>query len=67
MKTPCAGKKPVNTPENKTISIGISSFGRFLIVAHMDRGERTRVIGARELTRMERKDYENEIQSRNRL
>ena len=52
--------------EDRYITIGISSSGRFLIVAHMDQGDRTRIISARELTRKERKEYEKEIQSRNR-
>lgn len=52
--------------EDRYITIGISSSGRFLIVAHMDRGDRTRIISARELTRKERKEYEKEIQRRNR-
>ena len=46
--------------------IGSSGTGRFLIVAHTDRGDRTRIISARELTRKERKAYEKEIQRRNR-
>ena len=52
--------------EDRYITIGISSSGRFLIVAHLDRRDRTRIISARELTRKERKEYEKEIQSRNR-
>lgn len=35
------------------------------MVAHTHRGDRIRIISARELTRMERKAYEGEIQRRN--
>jgi uncharacterized DUF497 family protein len=52
--------------EDRYLTIGISSSGRFLIVAHMDRGENTRIISARELTRKERIEYEKEIKRRNR-
>jgi len=52
--------------EDRYITIGTSGAGRFLIVAHTDRGDRTRIISARELTRKERKAYEKEIQRRNR-
>jgi uncharacterized DUF497 family protein len=36
---------------------------RLLIVAHVDREERIRIISARELTRTERKGYEEEIKN----
>ena len=49
-----------------SITIGVSTSGRFLMVAHMDRDDRTRIISSRELTRKERKEYEKEIQRRNR-
>ena len=52
--------------EDRLITIGTSGAGRFLMVAHTDRGDRTRIISARELTRKERKAYEKEIQRRNR-
>ncbi len=52
--------------EDRCITIGISGTGCFLMVAHTDRGDRTRIISARELTRKERKAYEKEIQRRNR-
>jgi uncharacterized DUF497 family protein len=51
--------------EDRSISIGRSSGGRVLLVAHTDRGDRTRIISARELTRAEREAYENEIKRRN--
>ena len=50
--------------EDRFITVGKSVGGRFLIVAHTDRGTRTRIISARELTRAEREAYENEIQRR---
>ena len=52
--------------EDRYITIGNSVAGRFLMVANSDRGDRTRIISARELTRKERKAYEKEIQRRNR-
>ena len=50
--------------EDRYITVGNSVAGRLLIVAHTDRGTRTRIISARELTRAEREAYENEIQRR---
>ena len=50
--------------EDRYITIGTSVAGSFLMVAHTDRGDRTRIISARELTRKEREVYENEIQRR---
>lgn len=50
--------------EERYITIGASAAGRILMVAHTDRGERVRLISARELTRAERKAYEEEIQRR---
>jgi uncharacterized DUF497 family protein len=35
-----------------------------VVVAHTERSNRTRIISARELTRAERRDYEEEIQRR---
>lgn len=46
--------------EDRYIIIGMSSRHRWLIVAHSDRQERTRLISAREVTRRERKLYEGE-------
>ena len=34
------------------------------MVAHTDRGDRTRIIGPRELTRAEHEAYENEVKRR---
>ena len=50
--------------EERYLTVGISVAGRRLMVAHTDRGDRTRIISARELTRKEREAYENEIQQR---
>ena len=44
--------------EDRFITIGQSNRGRFLMVAHTDRGDRIRIISARELTKTERKEYE---------
>ena len=50
--------------EDRYITIGKSLRGRLLIVAHTDRGDRIRIISARDLTSAERKAYENEIKRR---
>jgi uncharacterized protein len=52
--------------EDRFITVGFSGDGRLLTVGHTDRGERIRIINARELTRAEREAYEEEIQRRNR-
>jgi uncharacterized DUF497 family protein len=44
--------------ETRFLIIGKSETGKILIVAHTDRGERTRIISAREATRKERNFYE---------
>ena len=44
--------------EQRFVTVGVSSAGRVLIVAHSDRGERIRIISARRATRGERKHYE---------
>jgi uncharacterized DUF497 family protein len=44
--------------EDRYLTVGRSVQGRLLIVAHMERGNRIRIISARELTRSERKAYE---------
>ena len=44
--------------EERSVTFGISSVGRLLVVAHTERGERTRIISARPATRSERKLYE---------
>ena len=50
--------------EERSILFGSSAAGRLLMVAHTDRGDRIRIISARELTRRERRAYEEEIQRR---
>jgi uncharacterized protein len=47
--------------EDRHITIGLSQRHRLLIVAHTERGERTRIISARPLTSAERETYEEEI------
>lgn len=44
--------------EDRFLSFGSSSDGHFLVVSHTDRGDRTRIISARRMTRKERKSYE---------
>jgi uncharacterized DUF497 family protein len=44
--------------EDRSITIGLSYRGRLLMVAHTERGDRIRIISARELTRTERAQYE---------
>jgi hypothetical protein len=46
--------------EDRFITIGWSNRGRLLMISHTDRGDRIRIISARELTPRERKDYEKE-------
>jgi uncharacterized DUF497 family protein len=50
--------------EDRFITVGASERGRLLIVSHTERGERIRIISARELTRSEREDYANEAKRR---
>ena len=47
--------------EQRFITVGRSLRGRFLLVAYAERGERIRIISARELTRSEREDYEETV------
>jgi len=44
--------------EDRSITVGLSHRSRLLIVAHTERGDRIRIISARELTRIERAQYE---------
>lgn len=44
--------------ESRFLIIGMSETGRILVVSHTDRGEKTRIISAREATRKERSFYE---------
>ena len=47
--------------EDRYITIGWSDQRRLLIVSHTDRGDRIRIISARELTKAEQKEYEKAI------
>jgi uncharacterized protein len=44
--------------ESRYVIIGISKFGKLLIVSHTDREDKIRIISAREATRQERRFYE---------
>ena len=39
--------------------MGVSADARLLVVSHTDRGEKIRIISAREASRREKKDYED--------
>jgi uncharacterized DUF497 family protein len=47
--------------EDRFITIGRSNRRRLLIVSHTDRADKIRIISARELTKAERKAYEEAI------
>jgi hypothetical protein len=44
--------------EEREITIGLTTKQRDVFVSHCPRGDRTRIIGARRVTRKERKQYE---------
>lgn len=44
--------------ETRFLTLGLASTGKLLIVSHTDRNEKIRIISARELTKNERKFYE---------
>ena len=44
--------------EVRFLLLGLSTQGRLLVVSHVDRGERIRIISARDATRQERREYE---------
>ena len=44
--------------EDRYLTFGESSDGRFLVVSHTDREDRTGIISARKMSRKERKQYE---------
>ena len=44
--------------ENRFILLGLSDQNRLVVVAHVERGDDTRIINARLATRRERKKYE---------
>ena len=45
--------------EDRFITLGMAKTGRLLFASHADRGERTRIISAREANKQERNGYEN--------
>ena len=47
-----------SSEEHRYIIIGLSRHGRLLLVSYTERGEVTRLISAREVTRSEREAYE---------
>jgi uncharacterized protein len=47
--------------EQRFLLLGRSFRGRLLVVAHTDRGQVTRLISAREMTKRERRIYESEL------
>jgi uncharacterized DUF497 family protein len=51
--------------EDRYIIVGMSNRFRLLIVSFEERGDRVRIISVRELTRAERKAYEEETLKRN--
>jgi len=46
--------------EERFVLLGLSQALRLLVVAYVERGTRTRLISAREATRRERRQYEEE-------
>ena len=44
--------------EDRLLTVGMSIQRRLLIVSHTERGDRIRIISARQLTEQERRDYE---------
>ena len=46
--------------EDRYLTFGHSAGGRLLVISHIDRGEHTRIISARSMTRRERQKYEQE-------
>ncbi|MCX6256277.1 MAG: BrnT family toxin [Bacteroidia bacterium] len=47
-----------STSERRYITFGLSQQKRLLVVSHTERGNRTRIISARLMTRKERRIYE---------
>jgi uncharacterized protein len=44
--------------DDRFITFGTTASGRLVVVVHVDRNDRTRIVSARDLTRRERKQYE---------
>jgi len=49
-----------STEEDRYIVVGMSQSTRYLLVAFVERGDRIRLISARELTHVEREAYEED-------
>ena len=49
-----------DTAEERELTFGTSAAGRTLVVAHCERQGRTRLISARQMTRNEKRDYEED-------
>jgi uncharacterized DUF497 family protein len=47
-----------STSEDRHITFGLSLQKRLIVVSHTERGDRTRIISARQMDRKERKIYE---------
>jgi uncharacterized protein len=45
--------------EYRLLTFGVSRFNRLLVVSHSEKGNRLRIISVREMTRHERKIYED--------
>ncbi len=50
--------------EDRFVIVGFSTIGRLLMVAHTERVDQIRIISSRELTKVERKAHEEEINRR---
>lgn len=44
--------------EQRFLTVGLATTGKYLVVSHTDRGENIRIISARQLTKRERKFFE---------
>jgi uncharacterized DUF497 family protein len=47
-----------STTEMRFVDVGLSHLGRLLVVSYTERGDRIRIITARDATRNERRQYE---------
>jgi hypothetical protein len=54
-----AAERAHSPGEQRYITVGLSSSGRLLMVAHAERDDRIRIISARTLTAKEKRAYEN--------
>jgi hypothetical protein len=50
--------------EDRFLLLGMSKAGRLVAVSHTERGDRTRLISAREAARNERENYETQFRRR---